>query len=93
AGCTSFCAHADGYEMQIDTHPAHRGKGYGTCVGAAFVDAALEAGKVPYWDAANIVSARTAQRVGFRLTQAYPAWLLIPDGADVKGVEQRVCGK
>ncbi len=93
AGCASFCAHPDGYEVQIDTHPDHRKKGYAACVGAAFLLESLARGKVPCWDAANRASLRLARKLGFRLASAYTAWMLISGNTTAEAVEKRVIGE
>lgn len=77
AGCTSFCRHMGGYEIQVDTHPEHRGHGHATCVCAAFMLEALSRGMTPHWDAANIRSLRLAEKLGYTLGRAYPVWLLV----------------
>lgn len=92
AGCTSFCRHADGYEIQIDTHPDMRGRGYATAAGAVFILEALMRGQTPYWDAANASSLRLAQKLGYVFDRAYPAWVLIAPKTDPKAVDEKVIG-
>lgn len=77
SGCSCFCRHPDGYEIQVDTHPDAKRKGYATCVSAAFILETLARGKIPYWDAANHASLKLAQKLGFRLTCGFVAWKLI----------------
>ncbi len=89
AGCTSFCRHADGYEIQIDTHPDARGKGYAACVGAAFVLETLSRDLTPYWDAANIASLRLSQKLGFIFREAYACWMLVSDKATAEEAAKR----
>lgn len=93
SGCTSFCPQADGFDVQIDTHPDHRGRGYAACVGAAFVLECLRRGKCPHWDAANPRSLRLAERLGFRMTDAYIAWLLIPQEEQTEAVLAQAVGE
>lgn len=92
AGCASFCRHRDGYEIQVDTDPAHRGKGYAACVCAAFLLDAVQQGARPHWDAANAISMRLALRLGYRLDRAYPACMLVSPGADAEAVRRSVIG-
>lgn len=92
AGCSSFCRHSDGYEIQVDTHPEHRGKGYATAVSAAFILAVLRRGMRPYWDAANATSMRLAQKLGFVFQRAFPAWVLITAQTDAQEVAKKVIG-
>lgn len=92
SGCASFCRHPDGFEIQVDTHPEARGKGYAACVCAAFMLEVLAQGRVPYWDAANPVSLRLAQKLGFAFDAAYTAWLLISDETAPETVIQTAVG-
>lgn len=92
AGCASFCRHADGYEIQVDTHPQARGKGYATAVSAAFLLRALQAGKKPCWDAANAVSLRLAQKLGFVFRQVYVSWMLIAPGTSAQAAADKAIG-
>lgn len=92
AGCASFCRHADGFEVQVDTHPEARGKGLATCASAAFILACLRRGQFPYWDAANAKSLRLAEKLGYRFDCAYPAWMLIAPGEDGDAIAQKVIG-
>ncbi len=92
SGCTSFCRHADGFEIQVDTHPDHRGKGYASCVSAAFILEALGRGMTPCWDAANATSFRLAEKLGFVFTRAYPAWILVTEKETEETIAQKVIG-
>lgn len=92
SGCTSFCRHPDGFEIQVDTHPEYRGKGFATTVSAAFILRCLELGQKPYWDAANIRSMRLAQRLGFVFRSGYVAWLLISPSTTPQDVAEKAVG-
>lgn len=92
SGCSSFCRHADGYEIQVDTHPDQRGKGLATCVSAAFILEVLSRGMTPYWDAANSKSLRLAEKLGFVFRKAYVAWLLIAPEERPEAVAAKVIG-
>lgn len=92
AGCASFCKLADGFEIQIDTHPDERGKGYGSSVGAAFLLECRRRGVTPYWDAANQASLRLAEKLGYVFTEPYVAWVLLPPEADTEAVIKKVIG-
>lgn len=92
AGCSSFCRHEDGYEIQVDTHPDMRGKGYATAISAAFILNALERGLVPCWDAANATSFRLARRLGYTFVRLCPAWILVAPSQDVEAVQAKVVG-
>lgn len=83
-GCTGFCRQGGEDEIQVDLHPQHRGKGLSSCICAAYLLAALAAGRRPRWDAANMISLRLAEKLGFRFVEAYPAWCLLSPEADVE---------
>lgn len=93
AGCTSFCRHPDGYEAQVDTHPAMRGRGYATCVGAAFILEVLRRGQTPYWDAANRPSLRLAEKLGYVFTESYTAWILKTPEVSDHEIAEKVIGE
>ncbi len=83
SGCSCFCNHPDGYEIQVDTHPDAQQKGYAACVSAAFLLETFARGKIPYWDAGNMPSLKLAQKLGFQLTCGFVAWKLTPaDGTN-----------
>lgn len=92
AGCSSFCRHMGGYELQVDTHPEHRGHGYAACVSAAFMLEALSRGMTPHWDAANSRSLRLAEKLGYALQRAYPVWLLVSPKTTAQAVSAQFLG-
>lgn len=92
SGCASFCRHADGFEIQVDTHPDYQGKGLATCVSAAFMLEALRRGMTPCWDAANSRSLRLAEKLGFVFEKAFTAWLLIAPQVRAEEVAAKVVG-
>ena len=93
AGCTTFCRHHDGYDIQVDTRPDMRNKGYATCVAAAFIQECLSMGHTPYWDAANLSSLRLAQRLGYVFNGAYLTWMLIDEETSMEDVRRKAIGK
>lgn len=92
AGCSSFCRHSDGFEIQVDTHPGYHGRGFATCVCAAFILDVLDMNLIPYWDAANIRSMRLAQRLGYPFSHAFTAWMLISEASSQAEVAEKVIG-
>ena len=54
-----------GIEIQIFTDQEHQRKGLATATGAALVVYCLERGIEPHWNAANSVSARLAEKLGY----------------------------
>ena len=92
SGCSSFCAHTEGYEIQVDTDPECRGKGFATCVSAAFLLESLVREKTPYWDAANGKSMRLAEKLGYVFERAYPAWILVTPKTTEQAIAEQVIG-
>lgn len=93
AGCSSFCRHDDGYEIQVDTHPDERGHGYATCVCAAFILNLLDRNLNVYWDAANATSLRLAEKLGFVFERAFVAWVLISEQTTPEAVAEKAIGQ
>lgn len=92
AGCTSFCRHHDGYEVQVDTRPDMRGKGYATCVASSFILHCIALGQTPYWDAANMASLHLALKLGYSFAGSYIAWMLITEQMPVEDVIRKAIG-
>ncbi|MFX0122546.1 MAG: GNAT family N-acetyltransferase [Candidatus Hodarchaeota archaeon] len=67
-------------EMDITTHPDYRGKGFATLVSAKLIEFLLKEGIEPHWDAANPVSVKLAQKLGFTDPEPYKCyyWRKIP---------------
>lgn len=93
SGCASFCRHADGYEIQVDTRPDMQGRGYAVTISAAFILACLSQGKAACWDAANRKSMRLAQKLGYAFMRAYTGWLLIPEGTNAAEARMQAVGE
>lgn len=93
AGCTTFCRHHDGYEVQVDTRPDMRGKGYATCVAASFILQCISLGQIPYWDAANIGSLQLALKLGYTFMGSYLTWMLITEEMPAEDVIRKVIGE
>jgi len=71
AGASSYAVCDSGIEIQVNTHPDHRGKGLATCVCAALVVWCQTEGLAAHWDAGNEISVRLATRLGYTPTGAY----------------------
>lgn len=93
AGCTTFCRHHDGYEIQVDTRPDMRRRGYGSCVAAALILECLSMSQTPYWDAANLSSLRLAQKLGYTFAGSYLTWMLITEEMSAEEVQRKVIGE
>ena len=60
------------WQIGIDVHSGHRGKGLGAALTSQVARRVLDEGRVPYYGSSvnNIASRRTAQSAGF-----YPCWV------------------
>lgn len=73
---STFVTCQKGIEIQINTRESHRGQGLGTGVAAAMLLYCLEQGLDPGWDAANEISVRLAEKLGYTLRAKYPMYFL-----------------
>jgi RimJ/RimL family protein N-acetyltransferase len=78
AWCLGEYASAGRIGIGIETVRPYQGRGLATALAAVFVARCLAGPLAPYWDcwADNQPSWAVAERVGFRLAQAYPAHLV-----------------
>lgn len=74
--CSSFSRLSDGIEIEIDTKPEFRKKGYASIVAASALKYCLENGLVPHWDAANDISCCLAKKLGYTLDYEYDTLVL-----------------
>ncbi len=74
--CSTAWSFPGGVEIQIDTHPDYYRKGFASCAAARFALDAMERGLQPTWDAANMISLRLAQKLGYQFDHAYVCWAL-----------------
>lgn len=71
AGASSYVAYPGGMEVQVQTRDGFEGCGYATLAAAALILAAHERGLAVTWDAANLASARIAEKLGYSLMGTY----------------------
>lgn len=83
---SSYSVYREGIEIEIDTEKAYRHKGLASAAGAALILSCLDDGLYPSWDAANLISLRLSEKLGYEFSHEYPTyWLreffdrLIPD--------------
>lgn len=75
-GASSYSVYDNGIEIEIDTHPEHRRKGLATVAASALILNCLDRGKYPSWDAANLISAAFAQKLGYVLEEPYDTYYI-----------------
>lgn len=71
AGASAYLSYEGGIELQVETRPDSRGRGYATFAAAKVILMAHERGWIATWDAANAASARIAEKLGYQPTGAY----------------------
>ena len=76
SGASTYTRYSGGLEIQIDTHREFRSRGFASITGAALMLMALERGLYPSWDAANPISLRLAEKLGYRFSHTYTAYAL-----------------
>lgn len=75
-GASSYVYSHHGIEIELDTRMDQRRRGIASACAARLVLECLERNLYPGWDAANPVSARLAQKLGYRGAKVYPVWFL-----------------
>lgn len=78
AGISSYASYDKGIEIEIDTREEFRRLGLATVLGATMILECIERGLYPHWDAANMVSVRTAQRLGYEYHKPYVVYSNVP---------------
>ncbi|MHA2248438.1 MAG: GNAT family N-acetyltransferase [Candidatus Hodarchaeales archaeon] len=61
-------------ELDIATHPDYRGRGFATLVSAKLIEYFLKKGIEPHWDAANPLSVKLAQKLGYTDPEPYKCY-------------------
>lgn len=71
AGVSTYSYYDKGREIEIDTREDYRKNGFATVLGAKMVLACLEKGLYPSWEAANLISAKVAEKLGYKFETPY----------------------
>lgn len=74
SGASSYSGWPGGIEVEIDTHPDHRRRGFAYAAAAALILACLDCGWYPSWDAQNPASAALAEKLGYHVSHRYPVY-------------------
>lgn len=77
SGASTYSRYSHGIEIEIDTHPAFRRRGYALLCGAALILLCQQQGLYPSWDAQNPGSLALAQKLGYVFSHAYPAYEVV----------------
>ncbi len=74
SGASSYTRYNEGIEIEVDTAEDEQGQGLATAVCAALILRCLDEGLYPSWDAANKVSVRLAEKLGYEYDHEYTAY-------------------
>lgn len=74
AGASSYASYAGGIEIEVDTVTAYRRQGLATACAARLIQACLERGLYPSWDAHTLASLALAEKLGYVFSHAYRAY-------------------
>lgn len=77
SGASSYSVYKEGIDIQITTHEDFRNKGLAQIIGAKIIVECLDKGILPNWDAANLTSARLAERLGYTYAGPYDAYYIV----------------
>lgn len=70
-GASSYTMYHGGIEIEVDTDEKYRQKGIATACAAKLILHCLENGLYPSWDAANMISVRLAEKLGYHFDYEY----------------------
>ena len=68
---SSYSRYRDGIEIEIDVAREERHRGLGSAVAAKLILSCLDEGLYPSWDAANMLSVRLAEKLGYEFSREY----------------------
>ena len=76
SGASSYTRYREGIEIEVDTVPEERRKGFAGIACAALILRCLKEGLYPSWDAHNMDSVRLAEKLGYEFDYEYIAYEL-----------------
>ncbi|MBR4798856.1 MAG: GNAT family N-acetyltransferase [Clostridia bacterium] len=71
SGASSYSRYNEGIEIECGTAKEERHKGLGSAVCAKLILSCLDDGLYPSWDAANMMSVRLAEKLGYTFSHEY----------------------
>ena len=71
SGASSYSRFREGIDIEVGTRKEERHKGLASAVCAALILSCLDEGLTACWDAANIMSVRLAEKLGFSFSHEY----------------------
>lgn len=79
SGASSYSRYREGIEIEIDTRPDQRRKGFACICGAKLILECLRRGLYPSWDAHTPASVALAEKLGYRCSHPYTAFEITYD--------------
>ena len=76
AVASSYSRYREGIELEVGTVKEERRKGLASAVCAKLILQCLDEGLYPSWDAANMMSVRLAEKLGYEFSHAYDCFLV-----------------
>ena len=76
SAASSYSRYREGIDIEIDTVKAERRKGLASAVAAKLILSCLDEGLYPAWDAANILSVRLAEKLGYEFSHEYFCYVM-----------------
>ena len=76
AAASSYSRYLKGIEIEIDVDKPERHKGLGSAVAAKLILSCLDEGLYPSWDAANKLSVRLAEKLGYEFSREYDCYIM-----------------
>ncbi len=71
SAASSYSRYKGGIDIEIDTVREERNRGLARAVAAKLILSCLDEGLYPAWDAANLVSVRLAEKLGYEFSREY----------------------
>ena len=71
SGASSYSRYREGVEIEVVTKKEERHKGLASAACASFILSCLDEGLYPNWDAANMLSVRLAEKLGYTFSHEY----------------------
>lgn len=79
SGASSYTRYKEGIEIEVDTVPQERRKGFASTVCSALILACLDEGLYPSWDAHDMNSVQLSRKFGYEFDHEYTAYEVASD--------------
>lgn len=75
SGASSYTVYNGGIEIEVDTDPTYRQRGFATACCAGLILECLKRGLYPSWDAYDLRSVALAQKLGYHMDHPYTVYV------------------